>query len=143
MERKLTDQEIAKREQLKKLQDLNLDPYKINSFHITHTSLLFKSEFNKFSKESLHDDKTQISLAGRVMAIRQTFAQLQDDSGTIQIYINKKETPEVFNLFNEMISVGDIIGVIGTPMKTNTGELTIKVQKIVVLSKALKPLPEK
>lgn len=143
MERKLTDQEKAKREQLVKMQQQGLDPFVINEFIPSHSSLAFKHEFNNFSKEQLHENHTEIKLVGRIMAIRQTFAQIQDNDGKIQIYINKKEQQEDFKIFNDFASVGDIIGVCGTPMKTNTGELTLKVVKFVILAKALKPLPEK
>jgi lysyl-tRNA synthetase class 2 len=62
----------------------------------------------------------------------------------MQFYVNKKTiNSDVFEIFKNDIDIGDIVGIEGTPMKTNTGELTINVKSIVLLSKSLKPLPEK
>ena len=78
------------------------------------------------------------------MAIRQTFGIISDFSGNIQFYINKKEfDPQKFAFFKKFVDIGDIIGITGTPMKTNTNEVTIKVINFTILTKALIPLPEK
>jgi lysyl-tRNA synthetase class 2 len=142
MERKFNDQEQSKRNKLKQLQENHNDPFAITKFARNSNTLVYKKEFEKFSKEELHENHTKVILAGRIMAIRQTFAVLRDFYGRIQLYINKKASPELFDIFKD-IDVGDIVGIEGTPMKTNTGELTIKVSKLTLLSKSLKPLPEK
>jgi lysyl-tRNA synthetase class 2 len=143
MERKFNDQELNKRNKLKKIQAQKNDPFLITKFERNFNTLSFKQTYDKFSKEDLHTKTDQIIMAGRVLAIRQTFGVISDFYGKTQFYINKKNQPEAFDLFKDNIDLGDIIGVEGTPMKTNTGELTINVKKIVLLSKSLKPLPEK
>jgi lysyl-tRNA synthetase class 2 len=141
---KLNDQEIAKRDKLKRLQQQNNDPFWITKFVRNFNSSSFRQQFSQFTKEQLHEDKTKITIAGRVMSIRQTFGVIKDFGGTIQFYINKKNVePSCFETFKNDIDLGDIVGLEGTPMKTNTGELTINVSKIILLSKSLKPLPEK
>ncbi|GHU47948.1 hypothetical protein FACS1894218_3540 [Bacilli bacterium] len=143
MERKFNDQELAKRSKLEKLQKRDQDPYVITKFSQNFNSLSFKKEFESLTKEALHDNKTKVIIAGRVMAIRQTFGVLKDFYGKVQFYINKKEHEELFQQFTTNIDLGDVIGLEGTPMKTNTGEVTVKVTKLTLLSKSLKPLPEK
>jgi lysyl-tRNA synthetase class 2 len=138
------DQEKNRRQTLDKLIQDGNDPFAINKFIRNFNSATFKTKFNEFTKEQLHDDKTKISLAGRVMSIRQTFGVVSDFYGSIQFYINKKAVDKLcFEFFKKCIDIGDIVGICGTPMKTNTGELTINVFEIVLLSKSLKPLPEK
>lgn len=141
--RKFNDQEIAKRDKLKRLQSGN-DPFKINKFVRNFNTQTFKEKFNQFDKEKLHEDKTKIIIAGRVMSIRQTFGVIKDFYGTTQFYLNKKTINlKCFETFKNDVDLGDIVGLEGTPMKTNTGELTVNVSTITLLSKSLKPLPEK
>jgi lysyl-tRNA synthetase class 2 len=143
MEHKLNDQEINKRNKLKRLQSENHNPFVITKFQRNFNTVSFKKAFERFTKEELHENNSSVILAGRVMAIRQTFGVIKDFYGQVQFYINKKKNEEVFNTFTNDIDIGDIIGVEGTPMKTNTGEITVNIQKITLLSKSLKPLPEK
>jgi lysyl-tRNA synthetase class 2 len=143
MERKFNDQELIRREKLKKLQQSNHDPFLITKFERNYNSLSFKNEFSKFSKEELHENTTKVVLAGRILAIRQTFVIIADFYGKVQLYINKKVSSDLFDLLKNDLDIGDIIGVSGTPMKTNTGEMTVKVNSLTLLAKSLKPLPEK
>lgn len=144
MSRIFNEQETIKRKKLENLRSKDIDPFKIQKFERNFNSLTFKNEYSKFSKEELHENNDKILLAGRVMAIRQTFGLIKDFFGTIQFYIPKKTIAQnIWELFSEHLDLGDIIGIEGTPMKTNTGELTIKVISLVILSKSLKPLPEK
>jgi lysyl-tRNA synthetase class 2 len=143
MERKFNDQEVARRNKLQKLQEKNQNPFLITKFTRNYNTLSFKKAFDKFNKEELHTNDTKISLAGRIMAIRQTFLMIHDFYGNIQLYVNKKNQPKLFEMLKDDIDIGDIVGITGTPMKTNTGELTINVIEMTLLSKALKPLPEK
>lgn len=144
MTRKFNDQEIARRKKLKKLVEMGLDPYVNEKFERTHDSQSFKQQYDKFNKEQLHECQDVIKIAGRVLAIRQTFGIISDFKGTTQFYINKKTfDPKNFNIFKDLLDIGDIIGIEGTPMKTNTGELTIKVKSFIILAKSLTPLPEK
>ncbi|MDR0674958.1 MAG: lysine--tRNA ligase [Mycoplasmataceae bacterium] len=143
MERKLNDQEINRRNKLKRLEKEKKNPFEIVKFSRNFNTLSLKKQFDKFSKEELHDNITKILLAGRIVAIRQTFLVLKDFYGKIQLYVNRKAFPNLFEMLETDIDIGDIIGVEGTPMKTNTGELTVKVANLTLLSKSLKPLPEK
>ena len=144
MERKFNDQELIRREKLQKLIDMGLNPYLNEQFIRTCSNKEFKERYAGFDKETLHENRDEVRVAGRVMAIRQTFGVIRDFSGDLQFYINKKSfDPVQFDIFQNLLDLGDIIGIIGSPMKTNTGEITIKVKTFIILSKSLKPLPEK
>lgn len=144
MERKFNDQELARRAKLQKLVEMGKNPYTIEKFERTHTCASFVKAYDKFSHEQLQENKDVIKVAGRVMAIRQTFGVISDFSGELQFYINKKTfDPDKFQMFKQLLDLGDIIGITGTPMKTMTGQVTIKVTDFVILSKSLIPLPEK
>lgn len=140
MERKFTDQEQIRREKLKVLQSENKDPYAVERVKRTMTI----SEFNKTYKNiKKHLDK-KIVLAGRVVALRQTFGVIKDFLGKTQFYINKKKiSDKIFKYFSKMVDIGDIVEIKGTPFKTMKGELTLDVSDIKIVSKSLKPLPEK
>lgn len=141
--RKFNDQEIIRHNRLEELRKNNQDPFKIDKFVRNFNTASFKNQYDNFSKEELHNLKDEITIAGRIMAIRQTFGVIKDFYGTVQFYLNKKAVPE--NIFKDFkkLDIGDIVGIHGTPMKTNTGQVTINVKKFTLLSKSLKPLPEK
>ena len=141
--RKFNDQEIARRNKLSELKKNNQDPFAIEKFERNFNTASFKEKYSPFTKEELHENQDEIKIAGRIMAIRQTFGVIKDFFGSAQFYLNKKEVqPEEFAQFKNL-DIGDIIGIYGTPMKTNTGEVTVKIKKFVLLSKSLRPLPEK
>ena len=102
-----------------------------------------------YTQAALHDSPTQTyRLAGRVMLFRSfgklIFARIQDTSGQLQVSVSIDASgPDVFNLFNDCIDIGDIIGVEGPVSRTNKGELTISVQSFTLLTKGLQPLPDK
>ncbi len=143
MDRKFNEQELIRRETLKKLQDEGKNPYEVEGVKRTSTLKEFEEKYNKYSKEELHDknDAKEV-LAGRVMSNRQTFYNIKDFSTTGQIYINKKNHPEIFEAAKK-IDIGDIVEVKGRPMKTMTGQVTLDVEELKIISKALKVLPEK
>ncbi|MCQ2956640.1 MAG: lysine--tRNA ligase [Mycoplasmoidaceae bacterium] len=144
MERKFNDQEMARRAKLQKLVEMGKNPYAFEKFERNHTCTSFVKAYDKFSHEELQTNNDVIKVAGRVMALRQTFGVISDFSGELQFYINKKTfDPEKFQMFKQLLDLGDIIGITGTPMKTMTGQLTIKVTDFVILAKSLIPLPEK
>lgn len=144
MERKFTDQEEIRRKKLADLKSAGDDIFSKTKFEVNTNSATFIKKYKKFSKEELHDNKDPIMLYGRIMAIRQTFGVIKDFYGKVQFYIDKKNINQKYwDLFSKYIDIGDIVGVCGTPMKTNTGETTVRVSKIELLSKALKPFPEK
>ncbi len=106
------------------------------------------AEYGEKSKEELEELGVRVSIAGRMMLKRvmgkASFATVQDMSGRIQLYVTRDELPEGF--YNEQFKkwdLGDIIGAEGKLMKTNKGELSVKVDSIRLLTKALRPLPEK
>ena len=101
------------------------------------------------SQQALHDAPTPVlKLAGRIMLLRAfgklIFARVQDGAGQLQISVSVDGSgAEVFGLFNDCIDLGDIVGVEGVMARTNKGELTLAVQKFVLLTKGLQPLPDK
>lgn len=106
------------------------------------------AEYGEKSKEELESLKVRVSVAGRMMLKRvmgkASFATVQDMSGRIQFYVVRDELPEgVYNAQFRKWDIGDIIGGEGVLMKTNKGELSVKVESIRLLTKALRPLPEK
>jgi lysyl-tRNA synthetase class 2 len=148
MENNLNEQEIIRREKAEHLRELGLDPYG-SRFDRTHKTFQIKNEYEDFDAEDLHDldPKPIIKTAGRVMSRRVKgkagFAHIQDQWGQIQIYVRLDEIgEESYEIFKKG-DLGDIIGVEGYPMKTRTGELSIRVKKFTHLTKALRPLPEK
>ncbi|MCZ6458856.1 MAG: OB-fold nucleic acid binding domain-containing protein, partial [Gammaproteobacteria bacterium] len=99
-------------------------------------------------KVALEADEITTSVSGRVMLRRvmgkASFVTLQDVSGRIQCYIRRDEVGEAaYEQFNALWDIGDIVGIRGTVMRTNKGELTVQAREIVLLNKTLRPLPEK
>ncbi len=106
------------------------------------------AEYGNKSKEELDELNIRISIAGRMMLKRvmgkASFATIQDMSGRIQFYVVRDDLPEgIYNTQFKKWDIGDIIGGEGVLMKTNKGELSVKVENIRLLTKALRPLPEK
>ncbi len=104
-------------------------------------------EFEQFDHEALEQQHKKVKLAGRIMLRRlmgkASFVHIQDSSGRIQIYLKENELPAgVYENFKHW-DIGDIIGIEGNLFKTKTGELSVKAQNIRLLSKALRPLPDK
>jgi lysyl-tRNA synthetase class 2 len=132
-------------ERLKKLEELkklNINPYPAKARR-THT---IGDVFNSFKE--LEKDKTKISIVGRLRSIRGhgnlTFAHLEDSSGKIQIAISKKEVgAENYKIFTKLIDVGDFIEVEGACFKTHKGENSVMAKEWSLLTKALRPLPDK
>lgn len=144
MDRKFNDQELVRRSKLKDLQNNNKNPYEISSVKRTCSLKEFKNKYEKFSKEELHDIKnpTIETVCGRFMSSRQTFSNIKDFSGTLQLYFNKKEKPEILEDL-KIVDIGDIVSVTGIAMKTMTNEITMSIHSIKIISKSLKVLPEK
>lgn len=149
-ERSFNEQERIRRDKYNDLLKNNRDPFIESIFDRTHTTSQLIEEFNSFSKEELLDkhDNTNIKLAGRIRLFREAgkkaiFANIQDQEGIIQIYARQDEIGEKeFDFFRDL-DLGDIIGISGIMMKTDHNELTIRVKSYKLLSKALKPLPDK
>lgn len=128
-------------EKLERIRARGIDPYP-HRFYPSHNT---KEAISLFLKEG--EDKTLISLAGRIIAIRRmggmTFADLMDGQGKIQICFRREKLGESDYEFLDELDVGDIIGVVGTLFRTQSGEITILVQNFTLLAKSLRPLPEK
>ena len=116
-----------------------------NDFKRKHLAQELKNEFDEFSKEELEKKKVKGVVAGRIMLRRMmgkaSFTTIQDFSGRIQLYIRADEISNYDEFKN--YDLGDIVGAEGTVFKTNTGELSIHVKKLKLLTKSLRPLPEK
>ena len=131
----------ARREKLDALITAGVNPYPYR-YRVSHTV----EALSAFEKK-LVEDETSVSIAGRVMAIRghgsAAFGHVEDITGRIQFYVRKDVVgPDAYKIF-KLMEVGDIVGISGTMFRTRTDELTVKVVKIELLSKALRPLPEK
>lgn len=142
----LNEQQIQRREALKELISLGINPYPADEFPKDFSSSEIKAGFDHNP-----DAFKQISFAGRLMRRRimgkASFAVLQDEVGSIQIYVNRDDICPTddktgYNtVFKKLLDIGDIIGVKGFVFKTQTGETSIHVTELIVLSKSLSPLP--
>ncbi len=138
----LSEQELIRRESLKKLVDYGINPYPAPQFHISDFSTDLTSNF---------EEAKDVTVAGRLVRRKiqgkASFADLQDSKGKIQLYFNRDEIcPEedksMYNdVFKKLLDLGDFIGVNGVMFRTMVGEISIHVKSFTVLSKALKPLP--
>ena len=133
-------------ERRKKLAELKkLEKAFPNDFRRKDLAQDLKNSFDNLSKEDLQKKKKKVSVAGRIMLRRMmgkaSFTTIQDFSGRIQLYVRADEVSNYDDFKN--FDLGDIVGVEGTVFKTNTGELSIHVKKIKLLTKSLRPLPEK
>ncbi len=120
----------------------------VNDFKPTHLAQNIINDYNQFSKEELEEKAAQVCIAGRMMLKRvmgkASFATVQDSSARVQVFVTRDELPEGF--YNEQFKkwdIGDIVGATGTLFKTNVGELSVRVDSIRLLTKSLRPLPEK
>lgn len=142
----LSEQEIQRRNSLDELRQLGIDPYPAAEYKVTAHSDDIKANF---SDES--DEKREVCIAGRLMGRRvmgkASFAELMDSKGRIQVYITRDdicpgEDKTFYNsVFKKLLDLGDFIGVKGFVFRTQTGEISVHAQELVVLSKSLRPLP--
>ncbi|CAH0320056.1 lysine--tRNA ligase [Priestia megaterium] len=142
----LNDQFLVRREKMSNLRDQGIDPFG-QRFERTHTSQQLISEYDELTKEQLEENEVPVSLAGRIMTKRGKgkagFAHVQDLTGQIQLYVRKDAIGEAqYEIFNS-VDIGDLVGVEGVLFKTKVGELSIKVKDFTLLTKALRPLPDK
>ncbi len=146
MERNFTEQELVRREKANKLKELGMDPFG-NRYDRTALAEELKEKYEGKTHEELENENILVKVAGRIMFIRKmgkaSFFTIQDKSGKIQIYISINDIGEESYALFKTADIGDIVGIEGKIMKTQTGEVTIKCLKYTHLVKALKPLPEK
>jgi lysyl-tRNA synthetase class 2 len=146
MARLLSEQEILRRESLSKLKALGIDPYPAAEYKCTHFAKDIRAGYSEGASGF-----EQVRIAGRLMTKRimgkASFAVLADSSGDMQIYINRDEIcPDedktLYNdVFKKLLDIGDFIGVEGHMFTTQTGEMSLHVKSLTVLSKSLRPLP--
>ena len=142
----LSEQEQIRRESLKQLQELGVDAYPAETFSVNVTAREIKKNY-----EASKLDYKNVSIAGRLMGKRvmgkASFAELQDASGRIQLYVSRDEIcpgedKTLYNtIFKKLLDIGDFVGVKGFVFTTKTGEISIHVTELKLLSKSLKPLP--
>ena len=129
-----------RREKLVELQDSGADPFRIVKYDVTHRTADIVSQFENLEGK-------RVSVAGRVMSKRDmgksSFCDIQDRDGRIQLYVRINEVGEDKYASFKKLDIGDLLGVSGTVFRTRMGEISIKVDDYVLLSKSLRPLPEK
>ena len=153
MEQNFNEQEQNRRQSLQQIRDLGINPYPAEEFEITATS---DETLRNFNPEAAEDDPSQqkfksISFAGRLMSRRimgaASFIELQDSEGRIQAYVKRDEIcpgedKTLYNtVFKKLLDIGDIIGIKGFAFVTQTGQKSIHVKELKVLSKSLRVLP--
>ncbi len=142
----LTDQELVRREKMKELEEMGINPFGTR-YDRTAKSGEIKNLYGDKDKEELAELNITVKVAGRIMTKRRQgkagFMHIQDLDGQIQIYVRKDAIgDDAYEIFKKS-DLGDIVGIEGIVMKTNHGELSIKATTYTHLTKALRPLPEK
>lgn len=145
-ERKLTEQELVRRDKTLKLRELGYDPFG-SRYDREDYAIDVKEKYESVEHDAFESMTDTVRVAGRIMFIRKmgkaSFFSIKDKTGSIQVYISINDVGEdVYTLFKSA-DIGDIVGVYGKVMKTRTGEVTIKCLEYTPLVKALRPLPEK
>jgi lysyl-tRNA synthetase class 2 len=143
----LSEQEIIRRDKLKSLGELGIDAYPAAAYPVNTQAAFIKSHYSEDKKEEF----ISVCLAGRIMSIRDmgkaSFAVIQDSSGRIQLYIKRddiapgEDKSGYDKVWKHLIDLGDIIGVKGYVFITKTGEISVHVNELTLLSKALRPIP--
>lgn len=138
--RRLSEQQMVRREKLARLQAEGRDPFAQLTWNQTHHSAGIKRDFEALENKD-------VSIAGRVMSFRDigkaAFIDLQDRDGRIQVYLNAEGLGEEAYAEVKTWDVGDIVGVEGYVFRTRRGEMSVHARRMVLLTKALEPLPEK
>ncbi len=159
----LSEQEIVRRNNLQQLRDLGINPYPAAEYPVNAWSTDITKDFvdlpiigkdeegNDVRETATPENSPNVSIAGRIMSKRimgkAAFAELQDSKGRIQVYVQRDaicpdENKDLYNVvFKKCLDLGDFIGVKGYVFRTKTGEISVHVQEMTVLSKSLKPLP--
>lgn len=142
----LSDQEVIRRQKLEEFAALGIDPYPAAMFEVNTTSEEILKNYNDTEKNF-----TDVKIAGRIMVInskgKATFAKIQDEKGRIQLYLGidnlcpGEDKTFYTKVVAHLLDIGDYVGVKGEVFITRTGETTIKVTELMMLSKALRPLP--
>ena len=142
----LSEQEQLRRQSLKALRELGINPYPAERFDVTASARELAENF-----DAAPEKYQSVTIAGRMMSRRimgsASFFELQDHTGRIQVYIRRDDVcpegdPTLYNtVFKKLLDIGDFIGIEGFAFRTNTGELSVHCRKFTVLSKSIRPLP--
>ncbi|PUZ28769.1 lysine--tRNA ligase [Chitinophaga parva] len=143
----LSEQELIRRQKLQELQRLGIDPYPAPQYPVNNTAVNILAQYSEETREQFQD----LCLAGRIMESRDmgkaAFVKIQDQTGRIQLYIRRDdicpgEDKSLYDtVFKKLLDIGDIIGVRGYAFITKTGETSVHVKELTLLTKALRPLP--
>ena len=140
-----SEQFLIRLGKLEEMQAAGKDPYTITKFDQNAYSAEIKSEFAGLEPEQ--SSGKNVSVAGRLMSKRvmgkASFAHLRDDRGDIQLYVTRDNLGEENYAAFKKLDIGDILGVTGEVFKTKTGEISVRAMELSLLSKGLRPLPEK
>ena len=141
------EQLIANRlAKLDEIRQLGVEPYPTR-YRVEESVSAAKKRFSESSAEELAEAKPEVRLAGRLRAVRGhgkvSFADLSDGAEQLQIYLRKNDLDETSWQVFKLLDLGDFLGVEGTIFRTRTGELSVAVQRLQVLAKAARPMPEK
>jgi lysyl-tRNA synthetase class 2 len=146
----LSEQELVRRENLKKMRELGIEPYPAEAFPVNAYAVEIQQGLI-INAEGQAENFQEVTMAGRLMSSRvmgkASFAELMDSSGRIQLYISRDdiapgEDKSLYNeVFKKLLDIGDFIGIKGNAFITKTGETTVHVHALTVLSKSLRPLP--
>ncbi len=140
MIQEISQQRMVRREKLAALQAANEDPFQETRFVWDSTSAQIRNHFNEM-------EGTSVKVAGRIMGKRGmgkvSFCDLQDRDGRIQLYTRQDELGEADYKKFQKLDIGDIVGIFGEVFRTRRGEISVRVKRMTLLSKALQPLPEK
>ncbi len=142
----LNDQMIARREKMTEMREAGIDPCG-HRFDRTHEAAAVHASYDEETIEDLEAAAIEVTIAGRMMTKRRsgkiTFANIKDRTGQIQVFVQKPVVGEEAYEWLKKADLGDILGFTGKVMKTKAGELSINVESLTHLSKALRPLPDK
>jgi len=127
------------------LKEMGVEPFG-GAFEYSDTAASVLGIYNDATGESLEQNRAECSIAGRLVAMRDfgkaSFAHVQDSTGSLQVYFKKDLLGDVYKVVKKL-DIGDIIGVRGALFRTQTGELTLEVSELNLLTKSVRPLPEK
>jgi lysyl-tRNA synthetase class 2 len=139
-EQSLSELLQIRRDKLKDLQDAGTDPFQLTKYHVTHHAAEIRDQFDSIEGQ-------MVAVAGRLMSKRgmgkAIFADLQDGSGRIQLYVRIDEVGEEALACFKKFDIGDIVGIEGEAFRTQRGEISVKAHTVTLLTKSLLPLPEK
>ncbi|MBQ0065715.1 MAG: lysine--tRNA ligase, partial [Firmicutes bacterium] len=147
MAEKLSEQEKVRRQKMQDLKDMGIDPFG-HAYKRTSSSGKIKEQFDSCTREEIAEMEQQpVKIAGRIMTKRRMgkagFMHIQDKDGQIQIYVRKDAIgDDKYEIFKKN-DIGDIVGIEGTIMRTDHGDLAVRASDYTHLSKSLRPLPEK